>query len=42
MNGSIFQGEKWCFFICEIVEGKAIENPAGAAGDPETLDAILP
>jgi hypothetical protein len=26
MKGSIFPGEKWCFFMCAIAEGKSIEN----------------
>jgi hypothetical protein len=25
MKGSIFPGEKWCFFMCAIAEGKTIE-----------------
>jgi len=41
MNGSIFPGEKWYFFMWAIAEGKTIEKWVGVSGDPEVLDAIL-
>jgi len=41
MKDSIFPGEKWCFFMCAIAEGKTIENLVAATGNPEAFDAIL-
>jgi len=41
MKDSIFPGEKWCFFMCAIAEGKTIENLVAPTSNPEAFDAIL-